>query len=156
MKPILIPLVTAAAAVGTIFSTKPPALTDAWQKQQLSRYFWAEGACAADVNGDGHVDILSGPYWFAGPDFKERHVIYPEQKSFNAGGEDIPGFEGELSGKNAYSDNFLSYASDLNGDGHPDYLVIGFPGKETFWYENPAGKAGLWTRHTLLEVTDNE
>jgi len=157
MKPIAIPLIAAAAtAAGTIFSTKPPALTDKWQKHQLSRYFWAEGACAADINSDGHIDILSGPYWFEGPDFRNRHVIYPEQKTFKSGAETIPGFEGELSGKNAYSDNFLSYASDFNADGHPDYLVIGFPGKETFWYENPAGKEGMWTRHTALDVTDNE
>jgi hypothetical protein len=71
MKPIAIPLIAAAVTTGAIFSTKPPALTDKWQKHQLSRYFWAEGACAADINSDGHIDILSGPYWFEGPDFKE-------------------------------------------------------------------------------------
>ena len=157
MKPILIPLITAVgAATAAILSTKPAPLTGKWEKHQLSRYFWAEGACAADVNSDGHIDVLSGPYWFEGPDFKKSHPIYPEHSSFKAGDETIPGFEGELSGKNAYSDNFLSYAHDFNADGHPDYLVIGFPGKETFWYENPAGKDGPWKRHIALAVTDNE
>jgi len=156
MKPIFLPLLAATGAVTAVFSTKPPQLTGKWEKHQLSRYFWAEGACAADVNSDGHTDILSGPYWFEGPDFKTTHVIYPGQKNFKSGDETIPGFEGELSGKNAYSDNFLSYAHDFNADGHPDYLVIGFPGKETYWYENPTGKDAPWIRHTALAVTDNE
>lgn len=156
MKPILLPLLAAAGAATAVISTKPAPLTEKWEKHQLSRYFWAEGACVADVNSDGKMDILSGPYWFEGPDFKESHIIYPEQKSFKSGEETIPGFEGELSGKNAYSDNFLSYAHDFNADGRPDYLVIGFPGKETFWYENPVEKGDPWPRHTALAVTDNE
>src|SRR5438105_1341246 len=31
-------------------STTPPPLTGEWKKQQLTEHFWAEGACAADVN----------------------------------------------------------------------------------------------------------
>jgi len=156
MKPILLPLLAATGALAAIISTKPAPLTGKWQKLQLSRYFWAEGACAADINGDGNTDVLSGPYWFEGPDFKTTHVIYPGEKSFQSADEKIPGFEGELSGKNAYSDNFLSYSGDFNADGKPDYLVVSFPGKETFWYENPGDSDAPWLRHTALAVTDNE
>ena len=156
MKPITIPLLAAAGAATAIISTTPPPLTGKWEKQQLSRYFWAEGACVADVNSDGKTDVISGPYWFEGPDFKTSHTIYPAAKSFEIEGENIPGFEGGLSKKNAYSDNFLSYSGDFNGDSRPDYLVIGFPGKETFWYENPGPSDKMWIRHTALQVTDNE
>lgn len=156
MKPIILPLLAVAGVAAAIISTPPPALTQKWKKQQLSRYFWAEGACVADVNADGKADILSGPYWFEGPDFKTSHDIYPASKNFEVDGVQTPGFEGELSKKNAYSDNFLSYTGDFNADGRPDYLVIGFPGKETFWYENPGSKDEMWTRHTALAVTDNE
>ncbi len=157
MKPILLPLLAAVGAATAVISTKPPEPTGKWVKYKISNYFWAEGACVADVNADGKTDILTGPYWYAGPDFKTRHTVYPDGITFNAGEKGtIPGFEGELSGKNAYSDNFLSYSHDFNGDSRPDYIVIGFPGKETFWYENPGGKEGHWPRHTALASTDNE
>lgn len=156
MKTLLLPLL-AAGTVAVVVSTKPPEPTGKWESQKISRYFWAEGACIADVNSDGKMDILSGPYWYAGPDFKTQHNIHAAAKSFKAADQtEIPGFEGELSGKNAYSDNFLSYAHDFNGDRRPDYLVIGFPNKETFWYENPGDKAGDWPRHVAFASTDNE
>ncbi len=156
MKPLLLPLL-AVGAVTAVVSTTPTAPTGKWEKHQISRYFWAEGACVADVNGDGKTDVLSGPYWYAGPDFKTQNKIFPDPQNFTAADQSvIPGYEGELSGKNGYSDNFLCYAGDFNGDSKPDYLVIGYPGKETFWYENPGDKGGDWPRHTALAVTDNE
>jgi hypothetical protein len=112
------------------------------------------------VNKDGKTDILSGPYWYEGPGFEKRREIYPATTKFklkkDGSEEEIPGFEGFLSGVNKYSDNFISYGYDFNADGWTDYCVIGFPGKETFWYENPQGKEQPWTRHVMLEVTDNE
>jgi len=156
-------LATAADPAKTFppISTPPPPLTGEWTKKQLTEHFWAEGACVADVNKDGKADILSGPFWFEGPDFTKRHTIYQMDTSFmrkKADGteEKIPGFEGFLGVKNTYSNNFISYAYDMNGDGWADYVVIGFPGKETFWWENPKGMDELWQRHTILDVTDNE
>lgn len=142
-------------------STPPPPLTGEWNRKQITEHFWAEGACVADVNKDGKMDILSGPFWYEGPDFSKRHAIYPAANSFklkkpDGTEETIPGFEGFLSGRNSYSNNFISYAYDINGDGWTDYVVIGFPGAATFWYENPKGGDGAWQRHTLLESTDNE
>lgn len=132
-----------------------------WQKLQLTAEFWAEGACAADVNLDGHTDVLSGPFWYAGPGFKARHPIHPAPEHFTltqADGSttDIAGFKGFLSGENGYSENFLSFAADLNADHWPDYLVVGHPGKETWWHENPAGQDRPWRRHLALAQTDNE
>jgi len=107
------------------------------------------------------MDVIYGPYWFAGPEFTERHIIYPDttrtQAQLEDGGEvEIEGFHGAKSIKNGYSDNFLNAAHDINGDGWTDYIVMGFPGKETLWYENPQGKEGPWPKHVAFEVTDNE
>lgn len=142
-------------------STPPPAAEGRWSKQQLTDDFWAEGAAAADVDRDGKVDVLYGPYWFAGPDFSRRGVIYPDAQRTKAkladGGEkEIAGFHGAKSVTNGYSDNFVNAVHDFNGDGWTDYLVMGFPGKETVWYENPKGAAGPWPRHVAFDVTDNE
>jgi FG-GAP-like repeat len=162
--PILV--LTAAAAdekpAAALQSTPPPPATGEWNRQQLTEHFWAEGACVADVNKDGKNDVLCGPFWYEGPDFKKTHTIYDmggksfARKKDDGSEEKIPGFGGLLSGKNEYANNFISYAHDFDGDGWLDYLVIGFPGAETFWFQNPQGKDELWQRHTAIKVTDNE
>ncbi|MGJ8634291.1 MAG: FG-GAP repeat domain-containing protein [Luteolibacter sp.] len=142
-------------------STTPPETDGKWERKQLTDDFWAESAAAGDVNKDGAMDLIYGPYWFAGPDFEKKHVIYPDTKrtktTLVAGGKgEIEGFHGAKSKKNGYSDNFSALMTDVNGDGWQDYLVAGFPGKETFWYENPQGAEELWKRRVALDVTENE
>ncbi len=43
-------------------------------KTHLDPHFWCEGANFGDFNRDGQADIVSGPYWYAGPDFKKRSL----------------------------------------------------------------------------------
>ncbi|HEV2394491.1 MAG TPA: VCBS repeat-containing protein [Verrucomicrobiae bacterium] len=136
-------------------------LLPTFKKIQLTDQFWAEGADIADFNHDGKIDVCSGPFWYEGPDFKKRHEFAPATATFkrkNADGaeETIPGFEGALGEKNAYSECFLTFAYDFNHDGWPDILVYGFPGKEAAWYENPRGAEGHWARHVIFDVVDDE
>ncbi|PWU17473.1 MAG: cysteine protease [Verrucomicrobia bacterium] len=132
-----------------------------FKKVRLTDQFWAEGAHFADFNHDGIMDIVSGPFWYEGPDYKKRHEIWPAKASFKRKKSDgteetVPGFEGALGEKNAYSECFLTFTYDFNNDGWPDVLVYGFPGKEAIWYENPKGKDSLWERHVIFDVLDNE
>ena len=140
-----------------------------FKKVQLSDQFWGEGANYGDFNKDGAMDIVSGPFWWEGPDFKKRHEYDKSDSRTSPSGKApfelklgpmtkvmVPGFHGTLGKENAYSDNFFTFTYDLNGDGWTDILIYGFPGKEALWYENPKGKDGLWQRHVAFDVVDNE
>ncbi len=147
-----------------LFSSLPIASGDelhAFRRLQLSDQFWCEGANFGDVNKDGVNDLVSGPWWYAGPDFKQRHEFYPPKATFDfklgpMTTVKVPGFEGTLGVKNTYSDNFFVWVLDFNRDGWNDILIIGFPGQDTSWFENPQGKEGHWVRHKIFDQTDNE
>lgn len=124
-----------AAALGSANESLPT-----FRTVQLSDQFYCEGAYFADFNRDGHLDIVSGPYWYEGPEFQVRHEIRTPQA-----------FQPE-----AYSDNFLTFTGDFNGNGWPDVFYVPFPGKEGYWYENPAGRDVPWRRHLALASVENE
>ncbi|HCN28292.1 MAG TPA: cytochrome C [Verrucomicrobiales bacterium] len=113
-----------------------------WKRVQLQDQFYSEGANYADINKDGHADIISGPYWYEGPDWQRKHAFY-EPKVFNIFG---------------YSDNFFCYAHDFTGNGWLDILVVGFPGKEARLYLNPGrfDEDKPWPMHIVAEVVDGE
>ena len=158
--------VVAACFVATSLASAQTHTLHTFKKIQLSDQFWSEGAAFGDFNHDGKMDVVSGPYWWEGPDYKARHEYYPATKSFkhkksDGAEETIPGFEGAQGSNNAYSDNFFAFSYDFNRDGWDDILIYGFPGLDASWYENPRGKMGAdgtehWVRHKVFEVVDNE
>jgi hypothetical protein len=111
-----------------------------FERLQLSDQFFCEGASTGDFNQDGEIDIVAGPYWYAGPEYGQRHTYYPA-KPFDI---------------NGYSGHFLTFTYDINHDSWTDIVVIGFPGQEVFWYQNPQNKPGDWPRHLIHPVVDNE
>ena len=111
-----------------------------FKKTVLDDKFYCEGIHFADMNKNGHLDVVAGPFWFEGPDFKVRHE-YADAKALDPEG---------------YSTFFLIYIADFNGDSWPDILAVGFPGQEGFWYENPQGKDGPWKKTLAIKNIGNE
>src|SRR5512134_1383854 len=106
-------VVVALFGVGAAAATEEH-LLHTFKKTQLTDKFWSEGATFGDLNRDGKPDIVSGPYWYEGPDFMKRHEFYPATATFKrkqADGPDqtIEGFEGALGVDNKYSDNFFAF-----------------------------------------------
>lgn len=111
-----------------------------YRKVPLNDVFFSEGATFGDLNNDGKLDAISGPYWWEGPDFKVRHEYYPA----------LPW------DPLRYSDNFFAFAHDFNGDGWNDILILGFPGVDASWFQNPGKAGGAWRRNVVFLPVDNE
>ena len=123
----------------------PPEITSAdFRKIQLTDRFFAEGISAGDVNHDGVMDAVSGPFAYLGPDFHRTLEIYPPQ-TYNFGG---PGQHG------TYTDSFLNYVHDFNGDGWPDNLKINFQG--AYLYINPKGESRHWAEYEVAKDVSSE
>ncbi|HDZ21516.1 hypothetical protein LCGC14_0124320 [marine sediment metagenome] len=91
-----------------------------------------ESAGVFDVDGDGHLDIVSGGYWYPGPDFRQRCPI------------------GEVMAAGDYYDDFSTIPLDVTGDGRPDFITGGFFGAALQWRENPKGQRDqAWELHEI-------
>ena len=65
--------------------------------------------------------MVAGPYWYEGPDFQKKHEIYPAE-AFDPHG---------------YSNNFLTFTGDFNGDGWLDVLYVPHPGHRRLLVREP-------------------
>lgn len=155
-------LACVAMAVASVAQAAPKGgwVLHSFERQSLTDEFWAEGAGFGDFNKDGKMDVVSGPFWYEGPSFKVRHEYAPatrrSKSTKNGQPVEFAGYKGGLGNENEYSDNFFAFSHDFNADGWADILILGFPGAESWWYENPRGGAGHWKRHVAIDVTDNE
>ena len=68
---------TGLGAFAVIIAAGASAAPPTFRKVILTDKFHAEAAGVGDIDKDGHGDAVYGPYWYAGPEFKERHEIYP-------------------------------------------------------------------------------
>jgi hypothetical protein len=111
-----------------------------FKKTQLEAKFRSEGVAVGDYNHDGKLDIAAGSVYYAAPNW-DMQLVQEKALDFDP---------------LKYSGSFCNYADDLNHDGWTDLIVVDFPGKETWWYENPQTAAGPWKRHMCVPVTNNE
>lgn len=92
-----------------------------------------ESAGVFDVNGDGLLDIVSGAWWYEGPDFRKRHPV------------------GEVAAFGEYFDDFSTIPLDVNADGRLDFITGGWFGRQLQWRENPGDPDRPWPLHVIAE-----
>jgi VCBS repeat protein len=91
-----------------------------------------------DVNGDGILDIVSGAWWYEGPDFRRKHPI------------------GEIQAIGEYFDDFSTVPLDVNGDGRMDFVTGGWWGDTLRWRENPGDSDKEWPEHIIAQTGNIE
>lgn len=124
-----------AAAVGPsrTVAAEGDSITFAKRKLFVSPY---ESCAIGDIDRDGQLDIVYGPYWLAGPDFLP-HVYRPSHTS----GDYI----------RANSDHLY----DMDGDGWLDVIMGSWGEEGIVWYKNPGNSAAErgepWEMHLPWE-----
>jgi hypothetical protein len=153
----------------------------------------ARAVHAADVDGDGDMDMLGAAYWADdivwwentagdGTAWTERSVddSFDDAKSVFAAdvdgdgdldvlgaagrADDITWWENTAGNGTAWTehsvdDNFDGaysvYAADMDGDGDLDVLGAGHAADEITWWENTAGNGTAWTEHNVDDSFDD-
>jgi hypothetical protein len=120
-----------------------------FKKTQLDNKFRSEGAAVGDFNNDGKMDISNGSVYYAAPDWHMVPILAKPDKpsELDAPKEFDP---------HGYSDSFCNFADDINRDGRTDLIVVDFPGKQTWWFEQPEKEGQPFKRHEGTPVTNNE
>ncbi len=119
-----------------------PRVLHEFHRVRLTETYFSEGATFGDINDDGVMDVICGPLWFAGPDFRTQAEIYPAKAQ----------------DRNRYADSFFSWVYDFDGDGRNDVLAVGFPGTPAQVYQNPGNDKhdSIWPKHTVFDWVSNE
>lgn len=139
------PLFAWAAGIEPQVTTASSASTESirFERKILTAEYHCDGVQAGDINKDGTVDVVAGPFWYEGPGFTIRHAFT------------TPSFHPHA---DSPSNSMFTYLHDFNHDGWVDILVLGRVHKhQAFWYENPKGTAdGPWKKHFVFERVQGE
>jgi hypothetical protein len=120
------------------------------QYRQVTDLFYSEGVAAGDLNRDGFDEVIAGPFYYVGPDFKTAREIFPPATVNPAG----------VAEHGNYSNTFLVHVHDFKGDGWPDILMImGFgpmPSFAAYLFVNPRGELRHWDNYVILPSVSAE
>jgi FG-GAP-like repeat len=93
-----------------------------------------ESAGVFDVDRDGVLDIVSGAFWYKGPDFTKKVPIADNHRRIDD-----------------YYDDFSTIPMDIAGNGRLDVVTGGWWGRQLRWLENPGEAGKLWPQHVLAD-----
>ncbi len=108
-----------------------------WTKTWISDEQF-EAAGVFDVDNDGVLDIVSGGFWYKGPDFRKKSTICPVAKY------------------DEYYDDFSVIPMDVDGDGKTDFITGGWWGKALRWRKNPGEAGKPWSEFEIAQVGNIE
>ena len=102
-----------------------------WEMVVINANSQFEAAGIGDIDLDGHLDIMCGSHWYAGPDFKTQYFIT------------------EIEKPNTYYNDFANELMDVDGDGDLDAISATWFSQSVLWRENPGEKGQPWTVHQI-------
>jgi hypothetical protein len=110
-----------------------------FRMQRISDFYYGWCAAAADINRDGVLDIISGPFYYLGPDYTERREFTSART---------------YSPSNQFSQGMVNFAYDFTGDGWPDILMV--DQRPIYLYVNPRGESRRWDRYNVVPQASTE
>jgi hypothetical protein len=105
-----------------------------------------------DIDGDGHLDILSGSYSQEGPDRAGLfYVLYGKGDGTFGKPEALKGTDGQplIIPRNGDDICTRPFAVDWDGDGHLD-LVVGSTSGTFYWFQGE-GKGRFWPKPEVIK-----
>ena len=114
-------------------------ISSRFRMQRINDFYYGWSATAADINHDGILDIVSGPFYYLGPDYTVSREIYFSKTS------DV---------SSQLTPAMVNFAYDYTGDGWPDVLIAS--GRPMSLYVNPKGAARRWDKFNVLPTINSE
>ncbi len=112
------------------FVTPLEKVSSNYRMQRIDDFYFSWGTSVADVNRDGIKDIVTGPYYYLGPDFTVKREISVAQTF-------APGRE--------FDETMVVHADDFTGEGWPDLINATLDIPLTL-YRNPRGELRRWDK----------
>ena len=110
-----------------------------FRMQRISDFYYGWCAAAADINHDGVLDVISGPFYFLGPDYTTRREFTTSRT---------------YSPSSQFSQAMVNFAYDFTGDGWPDILLV--DQRPIYLYVNPHGEPRRWDRYNVVPQASTE
>jgi 3-keto-disaccharide hydrolase/FG-GAP-like repeat len=110
-----------------------------FEMQRISDFYYGWCAAAADINRDGVMDVIAGPFYYLGPSYTERRE-FTAARTYNP--------------SNQFSQAMVNFAYDFTGDGWPDILMV--DQRPIYLYVNPRGESRRWDRYNVVPQASTE